>query len=115
MTAEAANTLVTVFRGTTKNAFGDDVDSNTPYLEHIPAILTETGRTIQDPSSETPRTIRQVTCHLPPWTGVLNTDRLFDESTSDTYIILGVTRPPTLFGAPVDTMLQLKRVTANGT
>jgi hypothetical protein len=46
---------------------------------------------------------------------VLNTDRLTDEASGDVFIILGVTRPPTLTGAPVDLYLQLKRVSASGT
>lgn len=51
-------------------------------------------------------------CHVPAWLGVLSTDRIYDESTADTYIIISVTRPPTLYGAPVDELLQLNRVTA---
>jgi hypothetical protein len=115
VTAEAANTTCTILRGTTVNAFGDTVDDSQVLLEHVPAILAETGRTIQDPSSPTPRTIRDVICKLPAWTGVLNTDRITDESSGDVFIILGVTQPPTLTGAPVDLYLQLKRVSATGT
>jgi hypothetical protein len=115
MTAEAATTSVTIFRGTTENQFGDAVDQNLVHMAGVPAILTETGRRIEDPSSPTPRTIRAIECHVPPWTGVLNTDRIYDEQTGDTYIVQGVTRPPTLIGAPPDTLLQLKRITASGT
>jgi hypothetical protein len=115
MTAEAANTTCSVLRGTAVNAFGDTIDDSQILFEHVPAILTETGRTIQDPSSPTPRTIRDVVCKLPAWTGVLNTDRITDESSGDVFIILAVTQPPTLTGAPVDLSLQLKRVSSTGT
>ena len=114
MTAEAANAYCTVLRGTTVNPFGDKIDANQVLYQHVAAILAETGRTIQDPSTPSPRTIREITCKLPSWTGVLNTDQIVDEATGDKYIILGVTRPPTLNGAPVDLYLQLKRVTAAG-
>lgn len=114
MVAEAANTSVSILRGTATDPYGDTVDSGTPYMFGVPAILTETGRSIQDPSTPMPRTIRSITCHVPPWTGVQDTDQIYDESTGDTYIILGVTRPPTLIGTPVDMLLTLKRVTAQG-
>jgi hypothetical protein len=114
VTAEAANALVTVLRGTAVNAWGDTIDDSQILYEHVPAILAETGRTIQDPSSPTPRTIRELICKLPAWTGVLNTDRITDEASGDVFIILGVTSPPTLTGAPADLYLQLKRVSAAG-
>jgi hypothetical protein len=107
------NTTVSVLRGTTTNAFGDEVDLNESAFEHVPALLIETGRNVQDPSTPTPRTIRQIVCHVPPWTGVLDTDRIIDEATGSVYIIISVTRPPTLMGAPVDIRCDLKRVTAS--
>jgi hypothetical protein len=113
MGAETANTTATVLRGTTVNQFGDEIDANTPFISGLPVTLIETGKSVQDPSTPTPRTIRQIYCNVPEWAGILNTDQIRDERTGDTYIIIGVTRPPTIIGAPVDTVLQLKRVTAN--
>jgi hypothetical protein len=46
MTPEAANIRITVFRGTTTNAFGDVISTSTPFAEHVPAILVETGRSV---------------------------------------------------------------------
>lgn len=115
MVALAANTYVAILRGTTESEFGDEVDTDTPYLQGIPAILVETGRKTQDPTTPTPRTIRAVDCHLPDWVDVLNTDRIRDERTRDIYIILDVTRPPDIFGPPPGLLLALKRVTAAGT
>lgn len=113
MGAETANTTASVMRGTTENQFGDEIDANTPYISGLPVTLIETGKTVQDPSSATPRTIRQVYCNVPEWAGILNTDRLMDERTGDVYIIISVTKPPTIIGAPVDTILGLKRISAN--
>lgn len=114
MVAEAANTSVTVFRGTETDAFGDTVDANTPHLVGIPAILIETGRKTQDPTTPTPRTIRAIECHLPDWVKILNTDRIMDERTRHVYVIIDVTRPPDIFGPPPGTILSLKRVSAAG-
>lgn len=113
MGAETANTSVTIYRGTTSNQFGDQVDSNVPYITGLPATLIETGKNTQDPSTPTPRTIRAIYCNVPEWAGVLNTDRIMDERTGDVFIVISVTKPPTIIGAPVDTVLQLKRISAN--
>lgn len=113
MVAAIRNTTVSVLRGTGENRFGDTVDAAQPVITGLPAFLAETGKQVEDPSSPTPRTIRQVICHVPQWAGVLNSDRIWDETTSQAYMIIGVTTPPTLIGAPVDTILDLKRVTAN--
>jgi hypothetical protein len=110
--AETANTQITVLRGTTVNAFGDEVDSNTPFITDLPATLIETGKTVQDPSTPTPRTIRQISCWVPLWAGVLDTDRIRDQRTGDVYIVISVTKPPTIIGAPVDLVLSLKRISA---
>lgn len=115
MAAETQNCAVTIFRGTETNWAGDEVDANTPVLEHIPATLIETGHKTQDPSSPTPRTIREITLRLPYWTGVQTSDRILDENTQDIYIVISVTRPPTTIGAPVDLLVSLKRVSANST
>jgi len=112
---ELANTQITVFRGTTTDEFGDEIDTADPLIEHVPAVLVETGRNTQDPSSSTPRTIRQITCTVPDWLDVTNDDRVFDERTSDTYMVITVTRSPDTFGPPPGRLLALKRVTAAGT
>jgi hypothetical protein len=111
---ELANTSVTIFRGTTTTPLGDIIDSNDPLIEHVPAVLVETGRKTQDPSSSTPRTIRQITCTLPDWAQITNSDRLMDERTGDIYIIIDVTRAPDTFGPPPGILMSLKRVTAAG-
>lgn len=104
---------MTLMAGTTTNWAGDQVDANIPVAEHVPATLVETGHKTQDPSSPTPRTIRQITLRLPYWTNATTDTRVLDERTQDIYIIISVTRPPTIIGAPVDLVCQLKRVTAN--
>ena len=113
MSAETVNTRCTLFSGTTVNWAGDEVDANVPVLEHVPATLIETGHKTQDPSSPTPRTIREITLRLPYWTKVTDDMRVMDERTGDIFMVISVTRPPTIIGAPVDLEISLKRVTAN--
>ena len=113
MGAETQNCTVTVYRGTTSNQYGDVIDSNVPLISGLPVTLIETGKSVQDPSTPTPRTIRQIYLNVPQWVGLLNTDRIMDESTGDIYIVISVTMPPTIIGAPVDTTCQLKRISAN--
>lgn len=111
---ELANTEISVLRGTELDSFGDETDTDTPFIEHVPAILVETGRNTQDPSSPTPRTIRQITCTVPEWLGVLTTDRIRDERSREVYMVITVTRPPDMFGPPPGLTLALKKVTAAG-
>ncbi len=115
MSAETRNARISVLRGTTVNWAGDEVDANVPVIEHLPATLIETGHKTQDPSSPTPRTIREITCRVPCWTALQTTDRVLDERTQDIYMVISVTRPPTIIGAPVDLVVALKRVTASST
>lgn len=112
MVAEAANTTVSVLRGQTTDECGDLVDLNEAVYTGVPAILTEDSRQTQDPSTPTPRTIRASELHVPATVGLTNDDRITDEQTGNTYMVIEVTRPPTLMGAPVDTAAVLKRVTA---
>ena len=113
MGAETQNAVISLLRGTTSNQFGDTVDSNVPVITDLPVTLIETGKSVQDPSTPTPRTIRQIYLNIPQWTGILNTDRILDQATGDIYIVISVTKPPTITGAPVDTICQLKRISAN--
>jgi len=113
--AETANTQITIFSGTTQNQYGDVIDANTPRLQSLPATLVETSRKTQDPSTPTPRTVRDVVLHVPYWAEVTTDDRIMDERTQDIYMVIEVTRPSTIIGAPVDELVKLKRITANTT
>lgn len=112
MGAETANAVASVYRGTTENWAGDTVDADIPVIRGLPVTLIETGKQVQDPSSATPRTIRQILCIVPDYAGLTNSDRILDEGTGNVYIVIGVTRPPTLIGAPTDITLDLKRISA---
>lgn len=115
MVMEAANTTVSVLRGETTDEYGDLIDANTVVYTGVPAILVETSRQTSDPSNPTPRTVRSVMLTVPDWIGLLNSDRVRDDANQNVYMVIEVTKPPTLMGAPVDTSAVLKRVTATTT
>lgn len=102
-----------MLRGTTVNAYGDKIDANTAVYEHVPATLLETSKAVQDPSTQTPRTIRQIQCWVPNYLGVTTDDRILDEASGDTFIIYGILIPPSLISLSLPVRLDLKRVTAN--
>lgn len=108
-----ANTTVSILSGTVTDAFGDTIDASTITAEGVPACLVETRETALDVATQTPRTVRSITCWVPPWSGVeagTEGQQLKDETTGDVYFIESVVRPSTLIGAPVDYRLSLRRV-----
>lgn len=87
-----ATTSVSVLRGTSTDAFGDETDTGTVLKSGIPASLIESTRTAMEPVSGTPRIIRTHVCRLPSTTDVTEDDRIKDERTSEIYIVVSVTR-----------------------
>ena len=115
MVMEATNTTVSILRGETTDEYGDLLDSNDVAYTGVPAILVETGRQTSDPSNPNPRTVRSTMLTVPEWIGLLNSDRIRDDTNGNVYMVIEVTKPPTLMGAPVDTTAVLKRVTTTTT
>lgn len=113
MLAETSNVTVSVLRGTSVNQWGDVVDDLTPAFEHVRATLVETSKEIQDPSTQTPRTIREIICWVPEFLGVTTDDRIKDEVSGLTYMIAGIMKPPTIVRMNLPVQLNLKRVSGN--
>ena len=107
-----ANTYASVLRGTTADAYGDVDDAATVVHADVPAAIVESSMTVMDPGAQVPRTVRAITCMLPGWADVLNSDRLQDPS-GRIYEIESVEAQPSL-GYPPDTILTLRRVTGAG-
>ena len=87
-----------------------------PVIQGLPAILAEVSQVVQDPATQMPRVIREATCKVPAWAGVLNTDQVRDTLTGNVYAVIDVITPPTtvaltMGGAP-DTLLRLRRISA---
>ena len=87
-----------------------------PVLQGLPAILAETTQRVFDPATQQPRIVRQATCKVPAWAGVVTTDQVRDTLTGNVYIVIDVITPASLtslsMGGPPDTLLTLRRITA---
>jgi hypothetical protein len=105
---EIANCAVTIMRGTEANAYGDESDVGTPLYQHVPAAVTETSKTVFDPATQRPQTIRTSMCVLPSWADVLDSDTLQREDTGDFFMVESIQRQPTLIGVQPDIILSLR-------
>ena len=105
---EIANCLIAIMRGTATNAYGDIDDVGTPLYQHVPAAVTETAKTVFDPATQRPQTIRTSKCVLPSWVDVLDSDTIQREDTQDFFMIEDIQRQPTLIGVVPNVILTLR-------
>lgn len=87
-----ATTKVSILGGTSEDAFGDEKDGTTVLQSGIPASLIESSREASQPVTGLPRIIRTHVCRLPPGTDVDEDNRIKDETTSEIYIVVAVTK-----------------------
>lgn len=109
MPAYVATCLASVLRGTTENAYGDEVDAATPIAQHIPMSIIEDNHRIMDPVSGTPRVIRTVSCFAPSNIDVTEDDRILDETHGITYVVQAVTQQRSWSFTP-DRELDLRQI-----
>lgn len=77
-----ANTTISIYRGTTEDEYGDEVNGDTPLYTGIPASLIEgRPRQVESGTSGTPRVIRQATMRVIATTDIKRDDRVKDETT----------------------------------
>lgn len=85
------NTHISVYRGTTTDAEGDEVDSDTPLRTGIPASLIEgRPRQVESGTSGTPRVIRVATLRVGNEEDIKRNDRIKDETTGQFWRIESV-------------------------
>jgi len=105
-----ATTTVSILRGTTTDAFGDEQDTDTAIATGVPASLTEQSRRVTTRDDPTPRIVRYAVARLPARTDVTDQDRIRDERTGAIYIVdavSGMANP----AFEVDRRLDLRRTT----
>jgi hypothetical protein len=105
-----ATTKVSILRGTTTDAYGDEQDTDTPVSTGIPASLIEQTRRVTTRDDPTPRIVRYAVARVPANTDVTDQDRVLDERTGAKYIVdavSGMTNP----AIQVDRRLDLRRTT----
>ncbi len=105
-----ATTQLTVLRGTTTDAYGDEQDTDTVVARNIPASLTEQSRRVTTRDDPTPRIIRSAIARVPAGTDIRDQDRVKDQRTGAVYIV----DSPSSMANPVmavDLRLDLRRTT----
>lgn len=108
-----ASCLASILRGTTIDADGDEVDTDTAIATGVPALITEKSRTVYDPSTQERRIIRVSRGAVQSDTDIRDNDRLRDDTNGITYMVQSVTQAGGA-GFTNDLVLELKRVTGVG-
>lgn len=110
-----ATCLADIFRGSTTNGPGDEIDAND--AEHriaasVPASLIEVNKRIQDPSTGTWRTVRMAKGRLTFGADIAPGDRIKDLTTSTIYYVDEVNRTPRTIAGQAQLLLDLS-ITGN--
>lgn len=89
-----ASHLVTVLRGTTTNAWGDEIDDDATaqvIASGVPVSLSVTNTNTSDPTTQQIRTVRSISGSIQSDTDVRETDRLRDDATGALFVVESVT------------------------
>jgi Mg-chelatase subunit ChlD len=105
-----ATTRLTVLRGTTTDAYGDEQDTDTAVATSIPASLTEQSRRVTTRDDPTPRIVRYAVARVTAGTDIRDQDRVRDERTGAVYIVDAVSSMANP-AAAADLRLDLRRTT----
>ncbi|MFI8351323.1 hypothetical protein [Streptomyces sp. NPDC085596] len=105
-----ATTQISILRGVTTDAYGDEQNVDMPVYTGIPASLAEQTRRVTTRDDPTPRIVRYATARVPARTDITDQDRVRDERTGAVYSVDAVSSMtnPTL---TVDIRLDLRRTT----
>lgn len=82
-----ATTRISILRGVTTDAYGDEQDTDTPVHAGIPASVVEQSRRVTTRDDPTPRIVRYAVIRVPAGTDVTDQDRILDERTGVKYVI----------------------------
>lgn len=106
-----ATTRAAIFRGTTTDVFGQDVDAEVspPGLDNFPAAIVERSVDIFDPADGTLRSVRKLTGRIPANIALQDGDRLKDLHTGIIYIIDEDERQPRSISGRSSVTLSLRR------
>jgi hypothetical protein len=105
-----ATTRISILRGTTRDAWGDEQDTDTPVASGIPASLTEQSRRVTTRDDPTPRIVRYAVARVAAGTDVTDQDRVRDDRTGQIYSVDAVSSMANP-AAAADLRLDLRRTT----
>lgn len=105
-----ATTRCDVLRGSTADAYGDDVPGSTPVLAGEPIAIIETTSRTRDPATGELRSIISCTGRLRGDRDVRESDRIMDLTSGVIYAVLGSRTRGSIVGL-ADLELDLARTT----
>lgn len=105
-----ATTTITVMRGTTTDAYGDEQDTDTVIAAGIPASIVEQSRRVSTRDDPTPRTVRYTVGRVTAGADITDNDRIRDDRTGAVYIVDAVSSM-TSAAVAADLRLDLRRTT----
>lgn len=105
-----ATTTLSVLRGATTDAYGDEQDTATVVHTGIVASLTEQARRVTTRDDPTPRIVRYAVGRVSASTDITDQDRVRDERTGAVYIVEAVSSMANPAVA-ADLRLDLRRTT----
>jgi hypothetical protein len=105
-----ATTTLSVLRGTTADAYGDEQDTDTVVHTGVRAALTEQARRVTTRDDPTPRIVRYAVGRVTAGTDITDQDRVRDERTGAVYIVEAVSSMANPAVA-ADIRLDLRRTT----
>jgi hypothetical protein len=107
----AANTTITILRGTELDAFGDEVDSQVAAHTGVLAAIAEVGRRVFLPAENAYRVVRAYQCRVGFEADLRKDDRVRDEQSGTVYLVTELSDPLPLNGALGDRVATLSRTT----
>lgn len=89
-----------ILRGTATNEFADIVDSETPALTGVRAAVIEQNRRVYLPAEGATRVVRSYAGLIGAEVDIRKGDRLRDERTNVTYMVLEISEPVNVAHSP---------------
>lgn len=87
------NTLVTILRGQTTDAYGDSVEVDNVVASDVPCSILETGSNATRPADGRTDNVRNFTARCSRKTDIRRDDRLRDQKTQRVYTVDEVITP----------------------
>lgn len=103
------NTTIAILGGSSNSDFEDPVEGTTVVTSGLPAFIMESRKIVATESDPQARAIRYYTGRVPFGTEVVDSQRIRDEITGETFVIDHVSLPRNGI-IPQDVRLDLRRV-----
>lgn len=104
----AANTTISILRGTEQDGYGDEVDSQTPVYTGVVASILGSSRRVYLPAESATRVIHTYTGRCGAEVDLRKDDRVRDERNGRVYLVTELADSPSLVMQP-DLVFNLSR------